>query len=108
MKVQKNQRRSARYHCRVPVESKRGNAFFASQTIDVSPRGVGIIAEKPVPINSRMGIEIILSSDSDESVLAVGRVKWIHKIPNSKSYRVGMILEHNEDAAEIKLEKQFK
>lgn len=108
MKAQKNQRRGARYHCRVPVESKRGNAFFASQTIDVSRRGVGIISEKPVPINSRMAIEIILSPDSDESILAVGKVKWIHKIPNSKNYRVGMILEHSEESQQKKLEDCFQ
>lgn len=86
---QLEKRRSIRYDCQVPIESKKGSAFDQSQTVDISPGGIGFISNKAVPIDTTMAVEIALSSER-EPVLVWGQVRWVRQIAKSDYYRVGM------------------
>lgn len=107
MKVQKDQRRSARYHCRVPVESKKGAAFDNSQTIDIGKSGIGIISNKSIPLDTKMAVELDLNAEG-ESVLAVGYVKWVRRLPDSQSYRVGMKFEEISKTTQLQIEERLR
>lgn len=85
-----DKRKSARYDCCVPVVSKKGTAFDASQTVDIGKGGVGFVSKEFIPVDTQIAVEITLTQDGD-AVLAVGRIKWIQQVQGEKNYRVGMV-----------------
>ena len=89
VKTNENKRKSTRHGCVVPVDGKQGTVFAESQTIDISRGGAGLIVRNPIPLNTRMAIELDLSPQ-EEPVLAIGEVKWVSRISNSNLYRVGI------------------
>ena len=89
MKALSEKRKNKRYQCHVPVDSKQGSSFDASQTIDISRDGIGFISPHVIPLNEKIAVEIALTPDSDP-VLVLGMVKWVRKITDSDQYRIGM------------------
>lgn len=83
-------RKAERHECAVPIESKKGTAFAAGQTVDISDSGVGLISKKFIPINTTMAIEIAFAPEADP-VLALGEVKWVERLSNPARYRIGMV-----------------
>ena len=102
-----NKRRTSRYDCAVPVESKKGTAFDDSLTIDISSGGVGLISEKYIPIDTQMAVEIALTPESDPFV-TMGRVKWIRQLPDLHHYRVGMAFSESPTALRSRINSHFK
>lgn len=84
-----NNRMEIRNHCFVPVESKSDSSFDQTQTVDISRHGVGFISLHPQFINQKIAIEIQLKPNT-EPVLVIGIVKWVHRLPDSGQYRIGM------------------
>ena len=88
--VKNSEKRKARRHnCRVPVTSKKGTAFEDSQTVDISKSGVGLICQQEIPIDTQMPIELALNPEG-ESVTAIGKVKWISRMPGADAFRIGV------------------
>lgn len=86
---QTENRQHFRSSCRVPVLCKRGALLENSLTRDISESGIGLLAQKFVPKDTNLIMEISLSPRS-EPVLAVGKVKWIRKVGYGDRYRLGM------------------
>ena len=89
MKKTSEKRRQKRYRCFVPVEGKRGGVFDQTQTIDISPKGMGLISPRAVSVEERIPVELILKPQSDP-VLVLGEVKWVRRLFGSGQYRVGI------------------
>ncbi len=89
MSSESEKRKHARRQCQVPVVCKKGSIFDSSQTVDISKGGIGFISSTPIPIDTKMLVELDLKADG-EPVLALGRVKWVSHVRNSECYRVGM------------------
>jgi len=85
-----NKRKSERFECLVPVDGPQNGTFDRMRTVDFSKGGVGFISEHDIPVNAKIGIELMLDPDSDP-VLVVGRVQWSRFIPETGLYRVGMM-----------------
>ena len=84
-----SKRKSTRSSCKVPVLCKKDTMFDNSQTVDISDSGVGFFAQRFIPVDTSMILEIALAPKA-EPLLAVGRVKWIQKVGYMDKYRVGM------------------
>ena len=85
----KDQRKSKRYQCYVPVEGKEGTSFSSFRTVDISRDGIGFISDQPIPVDEKIAVEIALTPDSDP-VLVMGVVKWVRKITDADQFRIGM------------------
>lgn len=91
MRTQKNNRKTQRRSCFVPIEGKKGSIFESIQTLDISKEGLGLLSEKAIPLNHKIAVEIEFSPQG-KSVIRIGEVKWIQKLPDSQNYRLGMQL----------------
>ena len=101
-----NHRKSARFGCAVPIESKEGGIFDETATIDFSKGGIGFISRKSVPLNKKIIIELNLSPD-DEPFLVAGRVKWVHYQESSETYRIGLAFEEILKGSRSRLNQYF-
>lgn len=97
VKTAQNKRKNMRYDCIVPVEGKRGSAFSGSQTVDISRSGAGLIVSKPIPVNTKMAVQLDLTEDG-EPIIAIGEVRWVTQLPDSNAYRVGLSFEIPSDS----------
>ena len=61
------------------------------KTMDVSQNGIGFISDRKISVDDRIAVEVEYREDAD-SVLKLGRVKWVTRIPGSDCYRFGMQL----------------
>lgn len=102
-----NNRKNKRHVCVVPVEGKKNSVFDHTQVIDFSKGGIGFVSQHRIPVNKEVPIEIDLTADG-EPVFVVGRVQWVQRIMNSKSYRVGMSFEDVLQGSKSRLNKYFK
>lgn len=62
-----------------------------AQTKDLSCRGIGLIAEEDLPMDTRLNIWI-KPPDNEKQILTQGQVKWSNKI-DFKKYRIGITLD---------------
>jgi c-di-GMP-binding flagellar brake protein YcgR len=102
-----NNRMENRNNCFVPVESKDDSPFGQTQTVDISPHGIGFISLHPHHINEKIAIEIQLKPNTDP-VLVVGIVKWAYKISDSEQYRIGMNYDEIIPGAQKRLDRYFE
>ncbi len=106
MKAAANKRTEARHGCFVPVESKEGSPFDATQTVDISRHGIGFVSPFAHEINEKVAIELQLKPDTDP-VLVVGVVKWVRKLSDSEGYRIGLNFEEFLSGSKTRLNKYF-
>ncbi len=99
-----DKRKSSRRQCAVFVEGQEGVPFSSCQTTDISRGGVGFISSQAVAVDTKIPIEIRLSPDS-ESVIVMGRVKWIQKLPDAIHYRMGLAFDDFIDGTAALLNK---
>ncbi len=102
-----NNRKNKRHVCVVPVEGKKNSVFDHTQVIDFSKGGIGFVSQHRIPVNKEVPIEIDLTADG-KPVFVVGRVQWVQRIMNSKSYRVGMSFEDVLQGSKSRLNEYFK
>lgn len=84
-----NNRKNERQACLVPVEGKKGGVFDQTQTVDFSKGGLGFISRHRIPVDKRIPIEIDLTSEGNP-LFVIGRVQWVHRILDTKNYRIGV------------------
>jgi len=92
--IHENNRKNERKGCFVPVEGKKGTSFENTKTLDVSQAGIGFVSDREVTVNEQIAVEMELASEGD-SVVKMGKVKWVEQIPGSDYYRFGMQLKEN-------------
>ncbi len=102
----KNQRKSNRQSCEVPVEGQQGGLFDKVQTIDISPGGLGFVSDKEIPVNQKIVVELLLP-DQEESALATVKVKWSRPIANSDKFRVGLSFDDVFRGSKSRLKEYF-
>src|ERR1700688_991548 len=107
MSVTSNNRMENRNNCFVPVESKNDSSFDQTQTVDISRHGIGFISSYPHNINEKIVIEIQLKPNTD-SVLVLGIVKWVRKLPDSEKYRIGMNHDDISSGSQRPLDRYFE
>jgi hypothetical protein len=100
-------RKAKRLDCAVPVDGKKGSVYEQIKTVDISKGGVGFISHQKLPLNKKIALELVLS-EKDETVLAVGKVKWVRPIAETANYRVGIAFENILDGALSRLARYFK
>jgi len=93
--------------CVVPVEGKEGGLFDHTRAVDFSRGGLGFISEHRIPVNKKIPIELDLS-DEGEPVFVIGRVKWVHPIPDSSHFRVGVTFTDVLRGSKSRLDRYFK
>jgi c-di-GMP-binding flagellar brake protein YcgR len=101
-----NKRKNKRLGCAVPIEGKKDSSFGKTQTIDFSKGGLGIISSKRIPLNRKIAVELCLD-ENDDSIVAIGTVKWVRKITNSDCFRIGMEFEDVLNGTKSRLKKYF-
>jgi len=102
-----NHRKNERYTCLVPIDGKDGSVFDQTQTVDFSKRGLGFVSRHRIPVNKEIPIEIELKVDG-KPVFVVGRVQWVHRILNTKSYRIGISFKDVMRGSKSRLDQYFK
>jgi len=102
-----NKRKTKRYDCLVPIESKKGTVFENSQTLDISKGGLGFVSESKIPLNKKIAVEVDLTPEGDP-VLVIGAVKWVIPLPNSDSFRVGLSFGNVLSGSRTRLENYFR
>jgi len=102
-----NRRKNKRYDCFVPIDTKKGGQFDMSQTVDISKGGVGFVSHKSIPLNKEVAMELVLS-ETGESVLVMGKVKWVVPIKNTETFRVGFIFNDIMQGSKIRFGAYFK
>ena len=102
-----NQRKNERHACLVPVDGKDGSVFDQTLAVDFCKRGIGFVSSHRIPINKEIPIEIELTIDG-KSAFVLGRVQWVHRILNSKSYRVGVSFKDVLRGSKSRLDQYFK
>lgn len=107
MKKRSDQRKSARYQCVVPVESKKGSSFDNTQTVDISKSGIGFVSSHNLAFKQEIPIELTFSLESDP-VLVIGQVQWIHPLSGRRKYRVGMTFKNILSGSKSRLDKYFQ
>ncbi|MCK4852171.1 MAG: PilZ domain-containing protein [Candidatus Omnitrophica bacterium] len=100
-------RRNKRHICVVPVEGKKNSVFDHTQVIDFSKGGIGFVSQHRIPVNKEVPIEIDLTAEG-EPVFVFGRVQWVHRIMNTKSYRVGVSFKDVLQGSKSRLNGYFK
>lgn len=105
-----NKRTSPRFDCSVPIDGKKDTLFSKTKTVDVSATGLGVIADRPMPLNEKIAIELALR-DGAEPVLVIGEVKWIRKISHTEQYRIGLnfsdIIDGSQEEIKSSLQHRF-
>ena len=102
-----NKRRASRSNCYVPVEGKEGTVFAETQTVDISKGGIGFISPKRIAVNRLIPMELDVG-EGEESILVIGRVSWTRKIPETSTYRIGLVFEEALPGSKSRLNKYFK
>ena len=100
-------RRSKRLACAVPVDSSKKSPFSQTATVDFSKGGLGFVSHRKIPLNTKIAFELILSQ-KDDPVLAIGTVRWVRPIPETKNYRVGIAFEDILDGSKSRLVEYFR
>ena len=100
-------RKNKRLVCTVPVDSAKKSPFNQAATVDISKGGLGFVSHRRIPLNTKIAFELILSQEEDP-VLAVGSVRWVRPIPDSKNYRVGIAFENVLDGSKSRLVQYFR
>lgn len=100
-------RRSKRVVCAVPVDSAKKSPFSKAATVDISKGGLGFVSHRKIPLNTKIAFELVLSQQEDP-VLALGKVRWVRPIPDSKNYRVGIAFEDILDGSKSRLAEYFR
>jgi hypothetical protein len=100
-------RKSERKACVVPVDGKKGSVFDQTQVIDFSKGGLGFVSKHRIPVNKEVPIELEVTADG-KPVFVIGRVQWVHKIMNTKSYRVGVSFKDVLSGSKSRLKEYFK
>jgi len=85
----KEQRKTRRQSCFVPVEGKKGSIFAKSTTVDISNGGIGFIFNRRVPLNKEIAIGLEFGEE-EPPTFVVGRVMWVRPLSNSTNFRIGM------------------
>ncbi len=102
-----NYRKNRRYACAVPIDGKGGSVFDQTQTVDFSKRGLGFVSRHRIPVNKEIPIEIELTVDGTPAFV-LGRVQWVHRILNSKNYRIGICFKDIMRGSKSRLNQYFK
>lgn len=89
MKRKSEARKKKRQSCCVPVDGKLGATRGTSLTVDISESGLGLMAERSVPVGKKIAVEIEISPQ-EEPLLFMGKVLWVQKLTGSQRYRLGM------------------
>jgi hypothetical protein len=92
MKNEPERRKEDRRSCLVPVEGQQASKFAQSHTLDLSQDGMGFLSALSIPKYERVVIEIELNPEG-ESVVVVGRVKWVRRVTGSEKFRYGIKFE---------------
>ena len=92
MNKAQERRRARRKQCTVPVDGKQDSVFGKSQTMDFSKTGMGFFSSVSIPLQTKVAIEIELNAQG-ESIVVVGRVKWVRQLTSSEAYRYGVQFE---------------
>ncbi len=100
-------RRNKRRYCAVPVEGKKNSVFDHTQVVDFSKGGIGFVSQHRIPINKEVPIEIDLTAEG-KPVFVVGRVQWVHRIMDSKNYRIGVSFKDVLQGSKSRLTGYFK
>ena len=104
---EKNNRKSKRISCFVPVEGKSGSCFDDFSTVDFSKGGLGFITQHKVAVNKEIAIEIDLDANA-EPAFVIGKVCWVKKMPApEKGYRVGVIFKDVLRGSKSRLNQYF-
>lgn len=105
-----NKRTAPRFDCFVPIDGKRDSLFSKTRTVDVSATGMGVISDRPMPLNEKIAIELALKEGA-EPVLVIGEVKWIRKMSHSEHYRIGLnfsdIIDGSQEEIKTSLNHRF-
>ena len=101
-----NLRKSERCSCLVPVEGKDGGVFDDTQTVDFSRGGLGFVSNHRIPVNREIPIEIELTVDG-KSVFVIGKVQWVHRVPDSQCYRIGVTFKDIMQGSKSRLKQYF-
>jgi hypothetical protein len=99
-----NQRSETRYNCLVPIEGKQGSEFDQTTTLDISKHGIGLISPRPITINQKIALEIVLKANT-EPVMVIGVVKWVRKLGVTDQYRIGMVFSEIISGSSTRLNK---
>ena len=91
MRKKANNRHDKRTGCCVPVEGKSGSEFEESCTVDISQGGLGLVSSRRVFVDDKITVALQFDPKKDP-VLTVGQVKWVKRLPDSQTYRVGLQL----------------
>ena len=102
-----NHRKDQRRICVVPVEGKKGGIFDHTQVIDFSKGGLGFVSQHRIPVNKEVPIEIEVTPEG-KPIFVVGRVQWVHRIMNSKNYRIGLSFKDIMQGSRSRLREYFK
>jgi len=102
-----NQRKNERHACLVPVDGKDGSVFDQTLTVDFSKKGLGFVSSHRIPVNKEIPIEIELM-EYGRSAFVLGRVQWVHRIFNSKSYRIGVSFKDVLRGSKSRIDQYFK
>ena len=89
MKRIKDKRGNQRRCCLVPVDGKKGTTFANAQTVDISKGGIGLISNRLIPLDKKIGVQLETAPDA-EPILVLGKVVWVSKIHDEARYRVGL------------------
>jgi len=100
-------RKNERQTCLVPVDGKDGSVFDQTRTVNFSKGGLGFVSRHRIPVNKEIPIEIDLTVDGD-SVFVIGRVQWVRRILNTKTYRVGVSFKNVVQGSKSRLSQYFK
>ena len=100
-------RKNERKVCVVPVDGKKGSVFDHTQVIDFSRGGLGFVSQHRIPVNKEVPIEIEVSAEG-KPVFVIGKVEWVRRIMNTKSYRVGVSFKDILQGSRSRLSGYFK
>lgn len=101
-----NQRRNTRMGCHVPVDGKANTPFAATETVDISQGGIGLISHYKIPVDKEIAVAIEISPD-EPPILVVGKVKWVRQIKDTSSYRVGLYFKDVLNGSKTRLKKHL-
>ena len=107
MNKSQERRKALRQRCLVPVDGKQDSIFGKSQAIDFSKTGMGFFSSVSIPLQTKVAIEIELNSQG-ESVVVVGRVKWVRQLTDSEAYRYGVQFEQLPPTVRSRLSKYLR
>ena len=102
-----NHRKNERKTCVVPVDGKKGSVFDCAQVIDFSKGGLGFVSRHRIPVNKEVPIEIEITAEGNP-VFVIGKIQWVHRIMNSKSYRIGVSFKDVLQGSKSRLSGYFK